>query len=134
VEARLVLLVEDEEAVRDTTARVLRRAGFAVRSAANGREALALWAALEEEGAEVAAVVSDLVMPGCGGVALVRALRERRPALPVVFVSGYTAGELDGAALDARTLYVDKPFTGPDLVARLATLLGSDAAVRPLRC
>jgi two-component system cell cycle sensor histidine kinase/response regulator CckA len=124
----LVLLVEDEEAVRDTTARALRRAGFHVRSAANGREALALWSALAEQGADVCAVVTDVVMPGLGGVGLARALRAERPTLPVLFVSGYAADALDPAMLDARTGYLEKPFGAPDLVARLGALLAAAPA------
>ena len=90
---------------------VLERAGHTVLQAANGREALAL---LDRAPTDVHLVVTDLVMPEMGGRDLRAALRQRRPALPIVFMSGYDEeqalheqGGDDG--------FLPKPFTPADL-------------------
>jgi signal transduction histidine kinase/ActR/RegA family two-component response regulator len=87
VNATTILVVEDEDQVRRLLQRVLERAGFVVRTAASGREALDWWPGA---GSEVDLVITDLVMPGnLNGTALARALRQARPGLPIVFMSGY---------------------------------------------
>jgi nitrogen-specific signal transduction histidine kinase/CheY-like chemotaxis protein len=109
-----VLLVEDEAPVRTTTRRVLERSGYVVLEARHGADALLLWA---RHGTAVDAVVTDLRMPEMGGRELVARLREVRPTLPVVFLSGYT--ERAGALDDEREVFVDKPFASEALLAAL---------------
>jgi len=73
-------------------------------------------------------VVSDLVMPVLGGVALAARLRERWPTLPVLFVSGYTDGEqvgADPAMGDAATRLLDKPFSAEGLCAAVREMLAA---------
>jgi CheY-like chemotaxis protein len=85
--ATTILVVEDEDQVRRLLKRVLERAGYVVRTAASGREALEWWPG---GGSEVDLVITDLVMPGdLSGTALARELRLARPGLPIVFMSGY---------------------------------------------
>jgi PAS domain S-box-containing protein len=126
-----LLLVEDEPGVRVTTRRLLERSGYTVREAADGAQALRLWA---ECGDGIDAVVTDVRMPAFGGTELVARLRAERPALPVVFVSGYTdvdplgvraqpAGA--GDAPPGHELFVHKPFTGEALLAAVAQVLAS---------
>ncbi len=79
-----VLLVDDEDYVRDSLATLLERRGFAVRTAASADRALADGAA---EGAD--AVVADLRMPGLSGLDLLRELQARAPSLPVVLLTGH---------------------------------------------
>ena len=72
---------------------------------------------------KVALVISDVVMPGTSGNELIRTLRERAPDLPVLFVSGFSDGELDSWASDEHTQYLAKPFRPEEVVARAEALL-----------
>ena len=78
-----VLVVDDEELVRNLTVRVLQRAGYDVASAGDATLALDL---VEQDGFDL--VVSDVVMPGLSGVELLNELRDRRPDLPVLLMTG----------------------------------------------
>src|SRR5690606_4968800 len=86
-----VLVVEDEQIVRDLTCRALRAFGYTVLEARNGSEALQL---MERDGKDVRIVVSDVVMPGMGGRELGARLSLLRPDLPVLFMSGYTGDDV----------------------------------------
>jgi CheY-like chemotaxis protein len=103
----LVLLVEDEPRVRSQARRLLQRSGYAVLEASDGAEAKRVFA--ERQG-DIDVVVTDVVMPIVGGVEMVATLRAVQPALPVVFVSGYTAEEQD-LPLGDRTAFLTKPYT-----------------------
>jgi PAS domain S-box-containing protein len=116
-----VLLVEDEAAVREATKRMLRKYGFEVIEAKHGQDALLLW---DREGDTVDVVLTDVVMPAMGGAELARTLRERRPDLRVVFMSGYTQGTLELSSMDeAATRFLPKPFTADQLVGTLRELI-----------
>lgn len=120
-----VLVVDDEVQVRDILRRILETRGFTVLEAQNGQEALAI---AEQHEAPIHVVVSDLVMPVMGGRELVTALRQRLPRLPVVFISGYTAGAIGRqGAPDARTLFVEKPFSTEILMRAIAAALQSSS-------
>jgi PAS domain S-box-containing protein len=116
-----VLLVEDEPRVRSQARRLLERSGFAVTDAHDGAEGLFQFRA--REGA-VDVVVSDVMMPTMGGVEMVARLRAISPAVPVVFVSGYTADDRE-LPLDDRTLFVPKPYTINVLCEAIDSLLAS---------
>ena len=118
----LVLLVEDEAAVRATARRILERHGYAVLEARHGADALLLWRAHR---AEVTAVVTDLRMPEMGGRELSAVLRDERPDLPLVLVTGYADQPLV-SHLGARAAYVEKPFSGDTLLAALRQVLSGD--------
>jgi len=121
-----VLLVEDKEAVRVLTSRILTDAGYAVVSAPDGVEALALYG---EDGAGVDVLVSDVVMPGISGQELADGLRSRRPGLPVVFVSGYTEDHVvEDARRDGATRFVEKPFSADQLLRAVRAVLEEAAA------
>ncbi len=115
-----LLLVEDEEAVRSSVRRLFERQGYTVMEARHGQEALRLI----ESGARVDMVVTDLVMPEMGGRELVERLRERHPALKVLFMSGYSerAVTTDGT-MPPGTGFVEKPFTAEQLVRRTREIL-----------
>ncbi len=107
---RVVLLVEDESAVRVVVSRILSERGFAVITAVDGEDALAQCddALLTR----LSVVVSDVVMPRLGGPELVTALRARRGDLPVLFVSGYRESDaLDAVLAMPNTGFLEKPFT-----------------------
>jgi PAS domain S-box-containing protein len=116
-----ILVVDDEPAVRNMAKRVLRRAGFVVLSAADGREALALF---RERREEIGAVLLDITMPGIAGSEVLSALRLLRPDVPVVVCSGYSESEISsrlGEAVPDAVLL--KPFRRPELLARLREVL-----------
>ncbi len=119
-----ILLVEDEDMVRSVAARALSRAGYTVRPAASGDEALALLAA----DPAIDAVVSDVAMPGLDGPQTVRAIRERLPDVPVLFMSGY-AEEQARRRIDVDNAdFLPKPFSVSQLTDAVARLLGEEAA------
>ena len=122
-----VLLVEDESMVRRYACRVLQAAGYRVTALADGRAALA---AFERDPDAFDVLVSDVMLPGCSGPELVRAARQRRPGLPVLFTSGYIASGLsaegaEGFGPDEPVL--SKPFTPPELRRRLREVLARGA-------
>jgi PAS domain S-box-containing protein len=122
--AETLLLVEDENAVRSSARRLLERHGYTVLEARHGADALRI---VEETDREVDLVVTDLVMPEMGGRELVERLRTRRPALKVLFMSGYTEKAIttDGL-MPPRTGFVEKPFTMEQLLRRLRELLDEE--------
>ncbi|HET9275807.1 MAG TPA: PAS domain S-box protein [Gemmatimonadales bacterium] len=113
-----VLLVEDDEGVRQLTRRVLEESGFGVVEARSAREALALI----RGGREADVLVTDVVMPGITGRELAAELRRGRPDLPVLYLSGYTGQEVqDGfGCLEA---FLQKPYSPDALTAALEDLL-----------
>jgi CheY-like chemotaxis protein len=111
-----LLLVEDEDLVRITTAEGLRAEGFDVVEASSAAEALILIAG----GLQPHLVITDHMMPNMTGAQLAAELRSFAPSLPVLMITGYasmTPGQTDGLEVLA------KPFGLTDLVARVAWLL-----------
>ena len=119
-----VLLVEDEDAVRLATRRMLERQGYVVLEARHGAEALALW---HTHRSTIDAVVTDLRMPEMSGIQLVATLRQEQPQLPVVYMSGYSDETLDDVH-NAMTTFVEKPFTIDTLVSSVQQVLLSRRA------
>ncbi len=120
---RGVLLVEDDAGVLAFATEVLSRAGYDVRSARHGVEALEQ---MRKHEASIDIVVTDVVMPEMGGRPLVEQLRKRRPHLPVLYITGYTddASMIDELkATGARLL--EKPFTASRLAEAVASLGGA---------
>ncbi len=115
------LVVEDERLVRSALLRVLQRVGVQAYEARHGEDALLSW---EREDGHIDVLITDVVMPVLGGAALARRLRERRPDLPVLFVSGYAAGALHTLPGEGAVGYVEKPFTTEALLAALRRILG----------
>jgi PAS domain S-box-containing protein len=111
-----VLVVEDADAVRVLTGRLLYAAGYQVVSVESGAVALE-----RLDAADV--LVTDVVMPGMSGVELAVAARERRPDLPVVFVSGYTGDTTIAGSDDPATAFLAKQFDGDDLLRAVRSTL-----------
>jgi CheY-like chemotaxis protein len=112
----VILLCEDEPSVRAISAEFLRSGGYEVLEAGSGAQALELAARRPD----IALLVTDVVMPVMNGVQLGRALRERRPELEIVYLSGYTASVLDHRTdSGAREELLSKPFTRAELLARV---------------
>lgn len=112
-----ILFVEDRAELRALVSETLNDAGYAVTLAADGVEALALGA-----GQEIDLVVSDVVMPRLGGIELVAALRQKRPGLRTLFVSGHPG---EHAALPSGDRLLRKPFRAADLLAAVREMLAA---------
>jgi len=117
--AGTVLLVDDQDLVRATTAHMLEELGFDIIHAQSGEEALRLIG----EGAVFDIVVTDHLMPGITGAELAQTIRDRVPAAKILLVSGYAD---EGIAPDLPRLA--KPFRAADLAERVRSLLRDEAA------
>jgi PAS domain S-box-containing protein len=120
-----VLLVEDEDAVREVARRILERAGYRVLHAPNANAALSVIGAGIDE---IDLLVSDVVMPGMRGPEMYEVLRKRRPDLPAIFLSGYAdlADSTEGMPLGSR--FLAKPYTPDELIRLVQLALGKRAA------
>jgi two-component system, cell cycle sensor histidine kinase and response regulator CckA len=116
-----ILLVEDEDAVRTFGARALRSKGYDVLEANNGDNALEV---LNNTDKTIDLVISDVVMPGIDGPTLIRMLREQKPELKVIFISGYAEDtyrdELDE---ENGVHFLPKPFSLKDLATKVKEVL-----------
>jgi two-component system, cell cycle sensor histidine kinase and response regulator CckA len=112
--AGTILLVEDEEGLRQLNARGLTSRGYTVLEAGNGVEAIEV---LERSDGQVDLVVSDVVMPEMDGPTLLRELRSRNPGLKIIFVSGYAEDAFQKhLPADGKYAFLAKPFTLKQLV------------------
>lgn len=116
-----VLVVDDEESVRDVAARLLRSAGCGVLTAGGGEEALDV---LTRHAGEVQLALVDLTMPRLSGEPLIRELRRLAPGLPVVLMSGYPEGDVVPRFAEVGLAgYLQKPFRQPELMDVLRRVL-----------
>ncbi len=117
-----VLLVDDEELIRSVGGEMLKRLGYSVLFACDGREAVEM---VRREGAELRCVILDIAMPVMNGWDAARRIREIHPGLPILISSGHdvsaTMGDTHGVA-DAR--YLKKPYRFEGLRLRLEEALG----------
>jgi two-component system cell cycle sensor histidine kinase/response regulator CckA len=127
---RLALLVEDEEPVRRLAQRALARAGWRVHAAESAEAALAAMPTLIESADSPAVLVSDVVLPGMDGMALVGAVRAIWPDLPVVLVSGYTESALRGDPLADGVVFLPKPYRLKELLGCLEQVTAFRPGVR----
>jgi PAS domain S-box-containing protein len=115
----LVLVVEDEDALREVIAAHLRKHGYQVLVAANGIEALDLL----DRNPDIAILISDLIMPRMGGRELVRLAVEKTPGLHCIVMSGYAEQALvDHESAGASMKHLQKPFGMDVLLSRIAEL------------
>ncbi len=118
----LVLVIDDDDAMRSTIRRILERDGHEVREARNGSEGLQIF---REEPAEV--VVTDLIMPDKEGIETIVELREEAPAIRILAISRGGIALAENALGDAEALGADaslaKPFTVDQLRSAVAALL-----------
>jgi CheY-like chemotaxis protein len=117
-----ILVVDDEESVRNVTRAALRRAGFDVLEARDGQEALELLTAHRDT---VRLVLLDVTMPRMGGEEAYRRIRQIAKDIPVILSSGYNeqdaTGHFSGKGLSG---FIQKPYRPSDLVAKIRQLLG----------
>jgi two-component system, cell cycle sensor histidine kinase and response regulator CckA len=118
-----ILLVEDEPSVRSTVRRLLERHGYQVLEAANGHDALTLVAA---RGSEIRLVVSDMVMPGMGGMELASRLRSLSPKIPVLLMTGYTEEAIArNGDRPHDALIIEKPFSQHTMLEKVRGALAA---------
>jgi two-component system cell cycle sensor histidine kinase/response regulator CckA len=123
-----VLLVEDEDAVRSFSARALRNKGYEVHEARSGEAALEM---LRSDAALAALdlLVTDVVMPRLDGPTLVREVRERRPNLKVIFISGYAEDNFRQRLGEEEGIhFLPKPFTLKQLAGKVKEVMGEGSA------
>ncbi len=116
-----VLLVEDEEVVRNFAARALKRQGYKVLEASSGVEALKI---MEKNECKIDIVVSDVVMPEMDGPTLLKELRKKNPDLKIIFVSGYPNDAFKSSLSEEEFAFLPKPFSLPQLAAKVKEELG----------
>lgn len=121
-----ILLVEDEQAVRALAVRVLRRRGFQVIEAADGKDALRL---AEQASQPIDLLVTDLIMPGVDGPALATRLLPSRPTMRVLFMSGYMEQDVRERSDITHADFLGKPFLPEDLIGKVEAILAVPHAV-----
>ena len=117
-----VLLVEDDDGVRDYVRRVLVASGYTVVAAASPAEALRKTAT---PGQPIVLLLTDVVMPGVNGRTLARMLAPDHPGMKVLYMSGYTSEAIvSQGVLDPSVEFLPKPFTAAELRAKVRDVLG----------
>jgi CheY-like chemotaxis protein len=116
-----ILVVEDETPLRKLISQILKGAGHTVLEAANGDEALAVSVG---HGGAINLLLTDVIMPGMNGPELVAKLRGRRPAMAIVFMSGYDNELIDKKSLETTAGFLPKPFTPRALLKCIDLRLG----------
>jgi two-component system cell cycle sensor histidine kinase/response regulator CckA len=121
VGSETILLVEDEDAVRELAQRVLLSRGYKVLAAQHGADALQIASVPNQR---IDLVLTDVVMPGMNGRELVDALRSSAPEVRVLYMSGYTDDDIvRRGLLAANVSFLQKPFTGKSLGRRVRSVL-----------
>jgi len=120
-EGETVLVVEDEEALRQVTQRIFARNGYHVITAANGPEALDIAGA---HPGEIHLLVTDVVMPHMLGKEIAEKMRAIKPGIQVLFMSGYARPVLASqGSLDPSVVLVEKPFSEAELLSQAGRVL-----------
>jgi CheY-like chemotaxis protein len=122
-----ILLVDDDDAVRDVTTSMLRDAGYVVVEAGSGGAALEVI----QSGIALDLVLLDFAMPGMNGAELARQVQRRRPGLPFLFVTGFAPQPALAGVSDA--FIVRKPFVDDELNSKIRSILSSPAAKNVVR-
>ncbi len=120
-----ILVVEDEEALRELISQTLRQQGYRVLLAADGQEALDVWA---EQGDAIDAIIADVVMPKMGGRELYDHLQTQAPQTRFLFISGYSINGIHQRfLLDQDLEFLQKPFTPAQLLERVQAILAEQS-------
>lgn len=116
-----ILLVEDEDVVRDLVRKMLEQGGYTILEARDGREALSL---SKEHVAGIDLLLTDVVMPGMNGRELAERIWFTRPDTKVLYISGYTDLRVfDPEVLDSGSAFLHKPFTYAELAGKVREIL-----------
>ena len=116
-----ILLVEDEDALRDTTTRILTRAGYRVLAAAGGEQAIRT---AQTHPDRIGLLLTDVIMPEMMGNEVAARVRAVLPDVPVLYMSGYAQPVLaEHGTLEPGVTMIEKPFSSRELLGRVAALL-----------
>ena len=122
--SELILIVDDESAIRDIAKETLQAFGYRVITASDGAEAVALYAARKDE---IRCVITDMLMPYMDGPATIRALSKLDPSVKIIATSGLkTNGKTAEAAQLGVKTFLQKPYTAEKLLKTLALVLKGD--------
>jgi signal transduction histidine kinase/HAMP domain-containing protein/ActR/RegA family two-component response regulator len=126
-----VLVVEDEQVLREMARDILQDYGYKILEACNGKEAVSVW---RKHTHEIDLLLTDLVMPeGISGVALAERLLDDRPELKIIFTSGYTAGEINPELLArSQAHFLQKPYTHAQLAKMVRCCLDQNVPVNAM--
>ena len=120
-----VLLVEDEDGVRELIWKILTEHGHTVLEARHGRDAMAVAAGYEHP---IQLLLSDVVMPEMGAGELADQLLAGRPEMKVLFISGYTSDEVVRRGISRSDVaFIQKPFTTEELMLKVREVLTEPA-------
>jgi len=128
----LVLLAEDEPALREVARRILTRNGYRVLTAANGHEAIRVATSCQ---ARIDLLLTDVIMPGMQGMEAARQVRKIQPGIAVLYMSGYTEGLLGAqGALEPGVNLIEKPFNEQTLLRKVREILHARQPALSRRC
>ena len=126
-----ILLVEDEDVIRELVREILEAYGYSVLEATQGEEAIAI---CRGHDGPIDLLLTDTVMPRMGGRELAERIRNERPQTRILFMSGYTQVSFDGqGGLPAGVAFIQKPFSPSALAARARDVLDEPAQAARLR-
>jgi signal transduction histidine kinase len=121
----IILLVDDNETIRQTGKEMLARAGYTVLTASTGEMALDIY---DQETEEIDLVLLDLIMPGMGGARCLQELLKKNPAINVIITSGYSPVDQSMKTIEACSReFLRKPFTYEQLLGTVRNILDSDS-------
>jgi signal transduction histidine kinase len=121
VGSETILLVEDEDSVRDLAQRILQLRGYKVLAAQHAGDAIQMASAADQQ---IDLIITDVVMPGMNGRQLVEALHARTPGVRVLYMSGYTDDDIvRRGLLTSNVSFLQKPFTAKSLGRRVRSVL-----------
>jgi CheY-like chemotaxis protein len=116
-----VLIVEDQDALREVTERIFTRSGYRVLTAAHGAQAVLI---ADKHDEEIHLLLTDVIMPNMLGDEVAERIRALRPGIEVLFMSAYPLGVLiSQGRLNSGANLIEKPFTGPAIIERAGRLL-----------
>ncbi len=126
-----VLVVEDEDAMREVTRRILARNGYQVLTAASGEDAITM---VTESDQDIELLITDVVMPRLLGRQVAEQISAIRPSIRVLYMSGYAQPVLASqGTLDPGVILIEKPFTEADLLDRVRNGRGAGSDPHPRR-
>jgi CheY-like chemotaxis protein len=116
-----LLVIEDDDSVREFTVRTLKTYGYNVLSATDGQTALELF---KSPAPQIDMVITDIVMPNMTGTQFVKVIHQFNMDMKILFVSGYNlADTADGVAFNHRIAFLEKPYTGEQLAKKIRDVL-----------
>lgn len=119
-----LLVVDDDDSVREFTVRMLKTLGYNVLSATDGRKALDLF---KSQAPQINMVITDMVMPNMTGAEFVEAVRQFDKDMKVMFVSGYGPDDTaEGVALGKSVAFFQKPYTRDQLSKKIRDVLDGE--------